>query len=96
MDEEIQFTVDVLKNAVRDSNIRLQTALRLREQVHAALEAGDHGHYRVDWIKDGVKRVLDTLELLAREFNASHPNDLCTTRDFGDVLMSTIATLRDY
>jgi hypothetical protein len=92
--DQISFTSRVLGSVVLDNNTRLQNGLRMREQIHDQLEAGtEPDHYRVDWIRQTVLKLFDVLEEQAREFNEEHPNDLISSKDLGDALVSAVRTL---
>lgn len=93
--DKIDFTVSVFTSTLRNKRLRVQNALRDREETHDLLQKGlGRDSKRGELITDGVLRLFDTLELVAREFNQKHPDDMCTTQDFGDILLSAIRTLQ--
>lgn len=94
-DEMITFTVSVFQNTIRSNALRLQHAARDREHTHDLLQKGlGRDTRRGELIVDGVMRVFAALEETAVEFNENYPDDLCTTADFGDILLSAIRTLQ--
>ncbi len=92
-EERIEFTVNVFANLLHNRRDRLATGIRRREEAKEVLEKGGE-NYRTEWIHQSVMRVVDTLTEIARDFDAQHPDDQCTTQDFGDILMSTIRALQ--
>lgn len=93
IEEDIEFTVATLLNVRKDNKLRLTRAHQLRDEAHSANEAG-RDNYRVEWIRLSVMRIFETLELIAIAFNTEHPEDLCTAKDLGDILMSSLRTLQ--
>lgn len=90
---EITFTQNVFSNLLADGRTRLANAERQRLETEKAIERGEE-NYRTEWLREAVLKVIDTLGEVARDFNVKHPRDLCTAKDFGDILISTIATLK--
>lgn len=92
VDPEIEFTVATFTNLLRDNKRRHQRALQLRHEAHESAEHGDE-NYRIEWLKQSVRRVLDALEAIAIDFNVKHLEEACTTEDFKDILASALKTL---
>ena len=92
-EEQIEFTVAVFSNVLHDRRDRIAAGIRRREEAHELAQQGKT-NYRTEWVRDSVLRVVDTLAEIARDFDAKHPDDQCTTKDFGDILMSTIRALQ--
>jgi hypothetical protein len=91
--EKVEFTVSALTNFLRSNSLRIQRALQQREVAYNHIERGEEGYYRVVWLKESVMRIFDTLEAVASDFNKSHPDEVCTNKDFGDILLSALRTL---
>jgi virulence-associated protein VapD len=93
--EELDYTVTTFVNVVRANKSRLRTSLRNRERAHEDLEKG-LANERIEWVRESVMVMMDTLEEIARKFNEKHPNDLCSVDDFKDILMSTLRTFAQF
>lgn len=91
--EQITFTVQVFTNVKLNNRQRSLNAIRRREETQDLLDKGED-NYRTQWIRESVLRVVDTLGAIAEDFDRKHPDDRCTVRDWGDILMSTIRTLQ--
>lgn len=95
MSTDIDDTIRTFENVIAHAGQRLKTGEALRGRLQSALARGeDPNHYRLEWIRSGVLRINNTLLKLAEEFNAAHPDDRCSVQDLGDVLASTLATLK--
>ncbi len=93
-EEQISFTVSAFLSVLDDSARRIKRSTRLRDQIHEALMRGDEpDHYRVEWMRESVVEIFSLLETIATKFNEAHPDDVCTSQDFEDLLASTLATL---
>lgn len=90
--DQVDFTVNTLLNAVRTHQMRLRTALKNRDDAHDEAERGVE-NYRIAWLKSCVGTVFVTLEDLARDFNETYPDELCSAEDLKDILMSALRTL---
>jgi len=94
-DPEIQFTMRTLARVLKHERQRLETGYALREHIHQQLSVGQEPeHYRVEWLRDAVSKVIDTLMTIGSDFNRDHPDDKASTADLVDILSSTIATIR--
>lgn len=91
--DEIDFTVNTLLTVVRTGNTKLHNAVKRREETYDAIQRGEET-YRTKWIQDSVMRVVDTLLVISADFDAQYPDECCSAQDLGDILASTIATLR--
>jgi hypothetical protein len=91
----LDFAVSTILAFVRQNAQRLEDGVATREAIAGALARGEEvHHYRIDWLHESSRRVFDLLQRLGEEFNAAHPDDRCSTRDFGDVLATTSARIR--
>lgn len=83
--------LDYLKN--KDQG--LKSGLSIRASLAGALSRGEEvHHYRIDWLRSSSMRVIDLLSVLAKEFNAAHPGDLCSAVDLVDVLVTALNVIK--
>lgn len=92
-DQEIEFTVAVLRGVLEKGASRLATSMKRREETYNLIQEGKD-NYRTEWLRGSVLRIIDTLGEIALEFDAAHPDEVCSVQDFGDILASTINSLK--
>lgn len=93
-EQEIQFSVETLTEVMRHEHRRRATGFALRNHLHKQLEVGNEpNHYRMEWLRDGVKIVIGELRFMSDRFNREHPDDKVSVGDMLDVLTSSIRTL---
>src|SRR5262245_44897567 len=93
--EDIAFTVRTFEKVLNNEKHRLAVGIALRNHLFEKLDSGaEVSHYRLQWMHKGVMRVIKTLEMLAREFNATHKTDKYSTADMIDVATSVVSTLK--
>lgn len=91
---EIEFTQSTFNGIMRREAQRLSTGATLRRYMHDQLELGNPvDHYRLEWIKKSVMRLIVCLHEIGKEFNEAHPNDKVSGADFLDILQSTYRTV---
>lgn len=90
---EFSDAVDVLVQVATSKRLRLQRGQLRREQIKAALEAGEPvTGPRIDWLRDTGNGVLAVLTEAAQAYNTAHPDDMISSQDLCDVL----ATVRGW
>lgn len=95
--DEIQFTVQTFQKVLASEQNRLAVGLKLRDWIHAEVEAGrEPDHYRMEWMHMGIRHLIKELEQIGRAFNASHQNDKFSTADMIDIATSVSLTLKNY
>lgn len=93
--EDISFTVRTFQKVLNNEKHRLAVGMALRNHLFDQIENGaEVSHYRLTWMHKGVMRAIKTLELMAREFNATHRTDKFSTADMIDVATSVVNTLK--
>jgi hypothetical protein len=92
--DQIEETQLAFSQVIRREKRRLQNGYAMREYIGQQLRDGvSPEHYRVDFIEQGIDRVIGLLGDMSNEFNEAHPNDKISAHDFIDVLKSTINTI---
>lgn len=95
MKNNIEFVKETLKKLIASNQNRLLNSYNSREKIKNQLDQGElPDDYRVEFIIESSWRVIDLLEIIAKEFNEQHPNDLCSVHDFLDILATTMNKLK--
>jgi hypothetical protein len=93
--QEAKFVADIYSSLLKNSKTRLLRGLKLRQEMHDAIERGERPTgYRPDFIRAGTVKLIKMLDELAGEFNRAHPEDQCSGSDLLDVLASTNGLLK--
>ena len=99
VDQEIQLIKATLSKLIVEDVIRLQTGVKRREQMFAALEemgpSALRTNYRYCWLQRCIPKVIELLVSLATEFNILHADDMASGHDLNDILVSTTKALNE-
>lgn len=94
-DEKIEFIQRTFHRLLAHEKQRLAIGMAVRNHMHEQLSHGIQiDHYRSDWIRDSIVRVIDLLDAIRKDFNRAHPEDKCSSADILDIADSVTATLR--
>lgn len=95
--EQIGFTVETFQKVLNVEKHRLAVGVAMRNYINERLGAGvEPEHYRMDWMRKGITRIIRDLEIFGREFNTANPTDKFSTADMIDVANNVVATLTNY
>lgn len=93
--DKADFARSVFLRATTTTQHRLANGAQLRREIQRQLDNDeDPTGYRVDWLKTSSKRVIAELGRIADEFNETHPEDLTSLNDLGDILSTALEMLR--
>jgi phage terminase small subunit len=90
MSERTRYVSEVLAEAVEKTTsdqARLEHGLKVREQIHAALQRGETpDHPRFAWLQAQAKALLDLVFMMGADFDKANPTDKCSVADLCDIL----------
>jgi hypothetical protein len=74
---------------LEQSKDRLARGAQLRAAMQRQIEAGlTPTGYRADFLDKTSREIVEWLCAAAEKFNKDHPDDMCSTADFLDILMT--------
>lgn len=89
--EQIRAAASVLYEVVTNSALKLKWGGMKREELRRILESGGNpSGYRVEWLRETRKQLIDTLTAAAHYFNSRYAHDRISAADMTDALQSTL------
>ena len=93
-EEEILKVQEVLRLVHTQKMSKLMNGMLKRRAIKEALERGEKPTgYRVDWLHSSSQKVIETLRIVATEFNNDHKDDTASVHDLVDIVSYVMYTL---
>lgn len=94
--DQVDFTVAVLKSLSTNAHDRLEYGRILRQKMHDQIVRGEEPTgYRAEWLKSVAVDLIGRLGAAAHEFDNSHVNDKASVADLLDILATAMNLLEN-
>ena len=92
--EEVQDIQDTLHHVVTSRDLKLSWGAAMRDELRRASKAGEAlTGYRIDWLREAKKNVIQALVASSESFNLRYSHDRISAADLHDVISAVLSHL---
>jgi len=95
---DLAFIAETLASAVESTRDqpRLKKGAAIRKDMMETLAAGkSFDHYRYRWLAESATKLAVYAQVLCKEFDAAHPDDMASSSDLSDILRTAHNSMKD-